>query len=626
MIELNYIEMTSKPNSFKIFISDNLESENRDDSMGRHSLKINGSYQKRIVSFDQFDGFQEFNCELENNRDVSKKYFLYVLNKTLNKSDLGFKINYINKKFSERIEIIIDEQEKGFRTVNLIPYYLKANHSYGFLIRYKFKLKENETYDIEAQKLALSVDKNGRSNKNYYTDIHRIIIWTINKFITSFNESNIFDFTLSTKLTVLKKSSLNKKEYLFRNSIPNNSQFNGVRLNGPYSDVGKHTKFIFVFEDKFKDFSNTLYKSLLGKLFSTTFSGMKSMFGVNLSMQDIRRVAINGYEKSDIIAASEKIINIKKIEFPENSVIVIFIEPSSEFNLDYSPYYLLKLLLTNQKIPLQVINHEKLSKKNVLKWATSSIGLQIFSKLGGVPWIVKPSNSNCLILGIGSSHEFLEDRKMKKYFTYSVCLDSSGVYKKLAVLSKTENETNHIDNLKSNLVKLLQSQEFSHYKKCALHLPFKIKNKEIQSIKEALMNFENVEFKVIKVNLKNKFFGFSSHNSKVPYESNFIKLSPVEYLVWFEGLQYGKENIYQKTGNPVHVQFLDNGGEIDIEKDRRYLQDVINLSGANWRGFNAKLMPISIYYSQIVAEYTKEFEKFEDFDNEIFQYSLPWFL
>lgn len=624
MINLNFIEIIEMPPSFEIFISSNLDIDF--EIVGKYNIEINGLYQKTSVSFTPLKGFEEFQCNIENNRDLTKKYIQFIFFETLKNLNLGFDIQNISRRFKEEVQIIIDKKNKGDRVITFSPYYLKSNQSFGLLLNYKFHLREGEDYNIEAQKLSLSLDKNGRSNKEYYNDIFRILQWGLNKFILLFNNENQKGISLKNELTRLKESNLSKKEYLFSNSISNYSQFNGVRLNGPYAGLEGEAKFIFLFEDKFKDFSNTLYKSLNGNLFKGTFPGLKSMFGINLTSNNIKRVEIGKYDKEDIIEAHKKIVSLKQYQFSDNPTIVIFVEPSKEFNKDFSPYYLLKLLLTKSKIPVQVINYEKLGQKNGLKWSTSSIGLQIFSKLGGTPWIVKPSNHNCLILGIGSSHEKDEYGKIKKYFTYSVCLDSSGVYKKLAVLSKSENESNHLNDLKNNLISLLKSEEFADYKKCALHLPFKIKTKEIQFIKSALKEISNIEFKVIKVNLKNKFFGFSNHNTKVPYESIFIKLSYTEYLVWFEGLQYGKENILKKTGNPVHIEFLDNEDEIDLEKDRSYLQDVINLSGANWRGFNAKLMPISIYYSQIVADYTKEFEKFEEFNPDLFQYGLPWFL
>ncbi len=138
----------------------------------------------------------------------------------------------------------------------------------------------------------------------------------------------------------------------------------------------------------------------------------------------------------------------------------------------------------------------------------------------------------------------------------------------------------------------------------------------------------SVDFRVIKINTENKFFGFSSHNTRIPYESTYVRLSYDEYLGWFEGLQYGKENVHKKVGNPVHIEFLREQGEDDSD-DKSYLQDIINLSGANWRGFNSKLVPISIYYASLIAGYAKEFEEIDDLEvvkKEISSIKSPWFL
>ncbi len=59
---------------------------------------------------------------------------------------------------------------------------------------------------------------------------------------------------------------------------------------------------------------------------------------------------------------------------------------------------------------------------------------------------------------------------------------------------------------------------------------------------------------------------------------------------------------------------------------KEYLQDVLNLSGANWRGFNAKSIPISIYYSQIIARYTEAFEKIDGYEENSISNDKPWFL
>ena len=204
-----------------------------------------------------------------------------------------------------------------------------------------------------------------------------------------------------------------------------------------------------------------------------------------------------------------------------------------------------------------------------------------------------------------------------------MCLDSTGLYKKVEILSSSEEEINYLGELKKNLVSLLKGNEFSNYKKCALHIPFKIKKKEIQAIKDAIKEVEQIEFVVIKINTENKFFGYALNNTMVPYESSFIRLDKNQFLVWLEGLQYGKELVNKRTANPVHIQFLEMP---DASNYKEYLQDIINLSGANWRGFNSKAIPVSIYYSKIIADYTSYFESYDDFESSEISNIKPWFL
>jgi hypothetical protein len=193
------------------------------------------------------------------------------------------------------------------------------------------------------------------------------------------------------------------------------------------------------------------------------------------------------------------------------------------------------------------------------------------------------------------------------------------------VLAEETTKEKYLKQLSENLIELFKSPEFSKYKKCALHISESVTRDAIESIQLALAKIANVEFKVLKINSHHKFFGYSDHNTYVPYESTFIKLAQNEYLIWFDGLEKGKENIYQKVGNPIHIKFL-HSDNVTTENDLEYLQDAINLSGANWRGFNARQTPISIYYAKIVADYTAAFSHFEDFDKTHFSNNLPWFL
>jgi len=189
----------------------------------------------------------------------------------------------------------------------------------------------------------------------------------------------------------------------------------------------------------------------------------------------------------------------------------------------------LKYNFIKNNLALQVVNYRKLGERNSLKWSTSNVALGMFAKMGGIPWLVKPSNNNCLILGVGSSHKRDEETGViTKFFAYTVCLDSSGLYKTLEVLADETSETNYLENLKDNLVKMLSDGRMENYKTCVLHLPFKIKQKEITAISEAIQQINDIDFVAIKVNLDNKYFGYSFHNTLVPYESSSVKLSRSE--------------------------------------------------------------------------------------------------
>ncbi|MCG3119689.1 MAG: hypothetical protein ALAOOOJD_02197 [bacterium] len=588
------------------------------------------SYAEYSVALQKLESFEEFNCQARTNVNLTLKILFSAFAEMLKSSFDKTAYLVIESEFHKRIEFEIEKTSYGSKIIVLSPYYLKSTKTYGFLLDYRFRKLENVAFSSEIQRLSLSLDRNYKSNRNFYSDKYFILESFLNESLHKFSpfESNGLLFSLSGELKQLKEERLEKKRYIFRNNMEGNSQFQGVRQFGVLKSIEQKITYIFIFEDKFKAFANELYLSLLGKTNPGTFSGMQQMFRLNFSKDDVKKIELKDYKEITLFNAIEEIKKIRNAD-ETKKVVGIFIEPARDESIpaSKSPYYILKYYSTLEAIPLQCVNYEKMNTNHALKWSTSNIGLQIFAKCGGIPWKLKPTNENCLILGIGSAHEKNSDGKIKKYFAYTVCLDSSGIYHKLEVLAEDKDRDTYLSKFEKKLFDIVNNHEKKNYQKCALHLPFKIKRKEIKSIRNVIRRISGVEFKVLKINTEHRFFGFSAHNTYVPYESSFIRLSHNEYLVWFDGLNYGKENVYQKIGNPIHVEFLDT----DVNNDNQfenlsYLQDVINLSGANWRGFNSKQIPISIYYSKLLAEYTRAFKHFPGFDEKMFLNTLPWFL
>src|SRR6202011_5585658 len=99
------------------------------------------------------------------------------------------------------------------------------------------------------------------------------------------------------------------------------------------------------------------------------------------------------------------------------------------------------------------------------------------------------------------------------------------------------------------------------------------------------------------------------HNSRVPYEGTVTPLSRKDFLIWFSGLGLEDSKVPLKPERPVHVRVLYPEQPLSETDLKRVLQDSMNIAGANWRGFNAKSMPISIYYAKIIADYYARFRE-----------------
>jgi hypothetical protein len=171
------------------------------------------------------------------------------------------------------------------------------------------------------------------------------------------------------------------------------------------------------------------------------------------------------------------------------------------------------------------------------------------------------------------------------------------------------------------------------FNRVVIHTSFKLKHEEIDAIRDTVGEVAKVtdrskcRFSVIKVNSNSRFFGVNrSVNSLVPYEATKIRLGPHEYLVWFEGIYPDKPNVTKAFPGPTHLQFLRvNEDRMEPAEERELLQDLVNLSGANWRGFNAKSAPVSVFYCHLVADLVHDFHE-RGLPLPAVQDLRPWFL
>ncbi|NOZ45170.1 MAG: hypothetical protein GXO79_00150 [Chlorobi bacterium] len=627
-IALNFLPIENQNFDFLIYRKLSNGNEKRpDEAINGYKLPLDdhldADWQHYWVTFDNTDGYEEFICKSDTNPYLTELYLFWELKQIKEKKNDIIKIGKIAENFySKRIFFIVKEYKTGKQTIWLEPYYLKTEKEFGFLIDFDFIKDKDVPFDKEVQKLSLSLNSSYRVNNNYHSDKFDFVKSFIKNVLSEINQLND-SVDISDKLKVFNAKTLETKVYRVNNENTSPSQFMGIKNKGPFEKLQAKPQFYFIFKKIHIDYARDLVKALRGTQYRT-FEGMKKMFGVDFDTSkeslNINHIIIENFTKEDINKVNEK------LKEDSNNKIAVFIFPEAEEEY----YYSVKNILLGNNIVTQGIHIETLKDETKLKWSVSSLALQMFAKLGGIPWRMKPSNDNCLIIGIGQAHDVSEDETGKKYitkyFSYSVLMDSSGEYKSMNVLAENKDEESYLEELSKKIKEILLLYQ-AKYNKITIHIPYKIKHKEIAKIKNAAEEVRNeIEVVVLKINDNSKYFGYNpEHNSLIPYESSFIQLSHNDYLVWTEGLNYNNKKANKHYANPLYVNFYYINKELEDINTASYLQDVLNLTGANWRGFNAKAIPISMFYPKIISKFIKFFNKY-NLDKVEFENLPPWFL
>jgi len=537
-----------------------------------------------------------------------------------------------SQSFGQKTYFVLAEFPEGRQTVWLSPYFLRTKKSFGFLIDFHFRLKLGTPFSRRVQQLSLSLDSRFRDNSNFYVDRFQ----QLQQFLTRYagtlfplhtSEGN--SLAITRRFEKLPGMSLKPKVFLFGDRSSSSSQFLGVKEHGPLETAEDNTLLCFIYKEQDRPFSHDLFRALRGDTFPT-FPGMEKMFRFQLDKVHVQGIAVDGFTVEDFEGSVRHLVETRG----DRLVVPIVLVP---WNRHDGPeandsYHRLKHLFLSNALPSQFVCLKTIDNPTALKWSVSNIGLGIFSKLGGQPWKVKPQNSKCLIIGVGQAHEFDEQHKVTKHFAYSVLTDSSGLYTDLRILSQQTTENAYLETLTDKLKTLFVAYAAKGYEKFAIHATFSLRKRELEAINNSISFYtqevsDGKEFVVLKFDDESKYFGYDeSANSMVPYQGTYLKLSKTDFLVWFEGLQKQRPNVFGKIGRPVHIEFRYPGWD-DLADDQMkgYVQDAINLSGANWRGFNGKSLPISIYYAQLIAKYFREFHRLGLRELDL-EHLTPWFL
>lgn len=582
------------------------------------------------VSLAKKEGFDAFVCDAATNWSLTLWYLYNLLHGKC--AEVLAPESYIfNEHFGDRLAFVLDRDALGQSTVELQPYYLRCGKMFGFLVGYHFRVAPGVPFDRRIQQRSLSLNQSFGENKDYYADQYG----KIEQFLKAY-QTRLFPLATSEgeridvdpRLTCIPAERLKTKTYVFADNTTATSQFMGVKSRGPLRRLSDDALICFMYRPEDKPLSHDLYRALRGDTYGT-FKGMNEMFQFSLGTEHVIGVPLDGFDK----AALEDGISKMKGQVGTRTTLPLILFPWSRLDPDPNgkrAYYQLKHCFLSHRFPTQLVSLKKLRDRESMKWSIANIGLGVFSKLGGVPWMVQPQHQKCLIIGVGQCHRKSPDGVINRYYAYSVLTDSTGIYDTIRTLIDERDEQSYLHGLTESIKRVLADYR-DRYDRFVIHTAFRLRHNEMRAIHSALDQYAKEDCNqhalvALKFNDRNRFFGFATwNNSKVPYESTYIPLSERERLVWFEGLQYHNPTIRSRIGGPMHVELTYPRSGMDNAVLTDYLQDALNLSGANWRGFNAKSMPVSVYYAKLIADYVGRFDEYGLPDLR-FDGLPPWFL
>lgn len=634
-ISLNFMPLAQSLQPISVFRRKRTPQDRRvsDEIMGYMlptDLESQEDWEPYWVSLDSNPGFDPFDVPAEQVPDLTCRVLFWSVKDAalrllrpqqyrLPKSHFLREISFVQRTCAEGEEVLVVQ-----------PYFLRRSRQFGFLFDFHFHPHQGIPFSRRIQQLSLSLDREFRRNLDYYADRDakmRQFIRERQDVLRSLRLPHTDrSVSVEDRFASLTADRLRSKTYVFAGNRESRSQFNGLRDHGPLKPLPEPPRLLFVFREQDRQSARILAQNLRFGLQHGrfTFPGFSALFKTDVEI-DSNPVILSDLSVASIETALER---VKADQQGLSKAVPILILPNED-----SSYLTQKAVFSHAEIATQVCTLRTLQDENTLKWAIANLALQVFCKAGGYPWKVRPTADHSLIIGISQSHKtrLINDRiKVEKYFAFSVMTDSSGLFQKIQVLSEDEDQAGYLAKLRESLAGVLRegAQQFS---RVVVHTSFKLKRTEIDAIHKTVVeaagdpSLLSTRFAVVKVNQRSRFFGINpSVNSLVPYESTLVKLGPREYLVWFEGIFPDNPTVTKAFPGPTHLQILRVYDERAIS-DESLLQDLVNLSGANWRGFNAKSSPVSVFYCHLVADLVQEFHE-RGLPMPAIKDIRPWFL
>lgn len=538
--------------------------------------------------------------------------------------------------------------------MHFTPFYMNSGLSMGFTISTSMTLRvhwtiqnlqsegiqyEDLRYDIESGKVFTNTKAQYRlaNHFNYATQLKQDLdqqnaiqneFGEINAFVESYFNKNLSKFPLPDGLQIeaIKKTTydlhtehkdveiteLPKPEsYFYNGTYPKKEntfhQRRKISYNRPftYDEFENRTINISIIypQNLYQDVSR--FFAYVQKELIETFKLVKSDF--NYTIYEIEDFTLKSYQA--------KLSSIKNADL----VIVVVDKAHEDLKPSASPYYFckaefIKRGINTQEVQIQQIRQFLFDKKQSrANYTDHNIALNIYAKLGGMAWTIKPKyRRNELIIGIGATTDY----DGQPVLGLTSIFRGDGKY----ILGKATSVTNMVD-YKDKLEQIVSSamedsiQDGTLDTDQVIYLIFHIfkpagKDNEIEALRRVINKFRghSVEYAFIHIGTGHnyRFFTYDESdqgavfNEKRGFGQNLRgTLVQVNQTLGFLGLR-PRSSVFHK------IEIHKSSSFFNIE----YIaEQIYQFSEMSHTSYNTQGSPITIKYPQLMARFAEKFKE-----------------
>jgi hypothetical protein len=290
----------------------------------------------------------------------------------------------------------------------------------------------------------------------------------------------------------------------------------------------------------------------------------------------------------------------------------------------------LQQALNSQEVQIQQINKFIADHKSgFTNYADHTISLNIYAKLGGAAWTVKPKGEhrNELVIGVGATtdKEGIPQIGMTSIFRG----DGKYLIGDVAAVTSVEDYNKHLyDILTKNIKDCLESKILDASK--PIYLVFHLFKKagysnEIEALNNVISSFTGIDFKYSFVYVGDGHnFRFNKYLSTTDQETNILIDLPRGTIIKInEVLSFVA--LRKNSSTCCKIEIDSRSSVINMNYLAKQVYDFSNLSHSS---FNKQASPISIKYSKLMARMSTKLKLIDGFymSHISMPDNSPWFL